>query len=155
MKKLFRLSQKPSTPDAMSSAAGNSALSVGLHPKFNVIVPPVPHPTPYYRIAILATKHALLLRPAIPGVTTPQSCVRVPWGNTLDLENVSDQPKDSEENWDAAAVVCGIIGCLKLKTGMLSGINAEVLLNFEWTGAYILVITSKTDAGNCSLPACP
>ena len=128
MKKLFRLSQKPPPPGVASSPPGNSALSVGLHPTFNVNVPPVPHPTPYYRIAILATKDALLLRPAIPGVSTPHSYVRIPWGNNFDLEDVSDQSEESRENWDAAAIVFGILGCLKLTTGTLKRIYVFVLL---------------------------
>ncbi|KAL5511494.1 hypothetical protein ACEPAH_4711 [Sanghuangporus vaninii] len=129
MKKLFRTSQKLPLSDGTSVAA-NSATAVGLRPRFNVTIPPVPHPTPYYRIAVLATPNALLLRPIIPGVSVPHSYVRVAWGSSFEMEELST-PTDDSVLWNEAAVVFGVLGCLKLVTN-----------------AYILVITAKSDVGH-------
>lgn len=121
MKKLFRLSQKPQPLEAVPPVATTSALSaaaVGLHPKLNVTLPPVPHPTPYYRIAILATKGALLLRPLIPGVSKPHYHVRIPWGDSFNIEELPGNAEGADEAWGDAAIVFGILGCLKLTSGL-------------------------------------
>ncbi|EJD05667.1 uncharacterized protein FOMMEDRAFT_139037 [Fomitiporia mediterranea MF3/22] len=128
MKKFLRLSQKPPPPDSITPSPATTAVSVGLHPSFSVSIPPIPHPTPHYRISVLSTKDALLLRPLIPGASPPHSYVRIPWGSDFQIEEISEA---SDESWDEAAIVLGILGCLNLTSG-----------------AYILVITAKTDIGN-------
>ncbi|THH10834.1 hypothetical protein EW145_g1054 [Phellinidium pouzarii] len=125
MKSIFRFSQLPPPIDHPASEA---VANNGLRPKF--IVPPVPHPTPYHRLAILATEDGLLLRPIIPGGSSPSSCVRIPWGCNFGVEELSTDTGSEDYDWDGAAVVFGVLGCLNLNSA-----------------AYVLVITAKSDVG--------
>lgn len=149
MKKLFRLSKAPVQKD---SADSSLITSIGVHPKLNFELPAVPHPTPYYRIAILASADALLLRPAISGVSQPHSFVRIPWGDSVRPEEVSygTDSGDARADWSEAAVVYGILGCLQLTAGALSFsfLCYWSLNSIPLQGAHILVITSKHDAGH-------
>lgn len=124
-KRLFQFKSAQNSPSTSVSASPVMAHSTGLQPKFTV--PPVPHPTPHYRLAILATPGGLLIRPVIPGVPRPSSLLRMPWGTSVTLQEL---PGDSDEGklpgWTQAAVVYGVLGCLKLNSGMLS-----VLINKE------------------------
>lgn len=116
MKKLFRLSKSPIQKDAIDPSA---ITTVGVRPKLNFELSAVPHPTPYYRIAVLASDDALLLRPVISGVSRPHSFVRIPWGASVQPEEVtySTDSRDEEANWNDAAIVFGILGCLQLTAG--------------------------------------
>ncbi|KAH8117164.1 SacI homology domain-containing protein [Phellopilus nigrolimitatus] len=117
MKKLFRLSQKnPPVDFPVPQAVANSALPVGLQPRFTV--PPVPHPTPYHRLAVLAAEEGLLLRPIIPGVSRPKSHVCISWGDLMEIKEISDD-KEEAHVWDRAAVVLGVLGSLKLNSAFL------------------------------------
>lgn len=125
MKRLFRKNQ----PERISSpppvvppdypapqAVANSALAVGLQPKFTV--PPVPHPTPYHRLATLATKNGLLFRPVIPSGVLPESHIRIPWGDSIQIDEIDGSGNDSGVDWESAAIIFGILGTLKLNSGM-------------------------------------
>lgn len=124
MKKLFRTSQKP-PPAESASPLANSATVLGLQPKLNLTIPPVPHPTPHCRIAVLATPDALLFRPVIPGVPIPQSYIRMTWGDSFETEELSSPTVDSFP-WNEAAIVFGILGCLKLITSTLSSLSLSL-----------------------------
>lgn len=120
MKKLFRTSLRPQASERRTGSLAdfpvpqalvNGALPVGLQPKFTV--PPVPHPTPYYRISILAAKSGLLLRPATSD--NPDTFVRVPWGENVVVEEIAN---DAELDWNDAAIVYGVLGMLQLNAGL-------------------------------------
>lgn len=108
-----QITQKSATSDF--SASPITAHSVGMLPKFTV--PPVPHPTPHYRLAVLADANGLLIRPMIQGVKRPGSLICISWGTSLTIQEL---PIECEENnrpdWSEAAVVYGILGCLKLNS---------------------------------------
>ena len=81
-------------------------------------VPAIPHPAPFHRVAVLASKEGLLLCPYAPGITTPNKYVRVPWGVVAEIQEVdghAEPPKDID--WSDAAVVYGILGIVKLFNG--------------------------------------
>ncbi|KAI5121013.1 hypothetical protein M0805_005959 [Coniferiporia weirii] len=106
-----------------------STSSTGPRPEGTV--PPVCHPAPYHRLAVLAIRDGLLIRPMIPGVRESDSCTCISWGNSFEIEELAAaNVQGADYDWQRAAVVLGILGCLKL--------------NF---GAYVLVVTAKNDVG--------
>ena len=116
MKKIFRTSQKPisSNRDNTQSTLGGTTL-VGLHPRLLDSISTVLHPTPYYRIATIATNEGLLIRPLIPGVHTPETYLRIPWGDKFNIEELSSHTNAVDPaQWSSAAVTYGILGCLEL-----------------------------------------
>lgn len=119
MKKLFRLSKPPVQKESLDSSLSTG---VGVHPRLDFQLPPVPHPTPYYRIALIAASDGLLLRPVISGVLKPHAFVRIPWGNDIQPEEINYGPESAnvnttEASWNDAAVVYGILGCVRLTAG--------------------------------------
>ncbi|KAL1677413.1 SacI homology domain-containing protein [Schizophyllum commune] len=106
------------------------AHTTGLQAKF--VIPPVPHPAPYHYLCLLARPEGLLVRPHLPGEGHDdlQSYVRVPWGSPVKAEEVQVDEKNKID-WSQGAVVYGLLGSLDL-----------------FSGAYVLVITSKADIGN-------
>ena len=92
---------------------------MGVHPKLNFELPAVPHPTPYYRLALLAATEGLLIRPVISGVSRPHAFIRIPWSDDIHPEEITYGPESphTEANWNDAAVVYGILGCIKLTAG--------------------------------------
>lgn len=153
MKKLFRLNEKRRASESRLSDVPRgvtNSFHVGLEPKY--IVPPVPRPGPYQRIAILATRSGLLLRPAIPANARPDTHVRISWGNTLEVQEVQGDGESDGADWSQAAIVFGVLGTVKLYSGMLSAslIRAVIIEYTSCSGAYVLVITAKTDVGSCT-----
>lgn len=153
MKKLFRINEKRRSSESRLSDVPRgvaSSFHVGLEPKYTV--PPVPRPGPYQRIAILATRSGLLLRPAIPVNARPDTHVRISWGNTLEVQEVPGDGESDGTDWSQAAIVFGVLGTVKLYSGMLPVplIRAVIIECPSCSGAYILVITSKTDVGSCT-----
>ncbi|PAV23487.1 hypothetical protein PNOK_0055500 [Pyrrhoderma noxium] len=133
MKKIFRTSQKSisSNRDNTQSTLGGTTL-VGLQPRLLDSISTVLHPTPYYRIATIATEEGLLIRPLIPGVRTPETYLRIPWGDKFNIEELSSHTNAIDPGqWSSAAVTYGILGCLELTSC-----------------AYLLLITSITDVGH-------
>lgn len=121
----------PLNKDNTHSTLGGTTL-VGLHPRLLDNISTVLHPTPYYRIAILATSDGILIRPLIPGVVTPETYIRIPWGDKLNVQELSSHTTTVDPiKWNSAAVAYGILGCLELTSC-----------------AYLLLITAKTDVGH-------
>ena len=89
-----------------------------LAPKYTI--PAIPHPCPHHLLALLVTRHGLLIRPVIDDIEEPSSYVRVSWAKNVEVEEISrEYTGDGESlNWKGAAVVHGILGFLKLFTGM-------------------------------------
>ena len=126
MKRLFRLSRSAAQKDAVDSSVPTN---VGVHPKLHFELPAVPHPTPYYRLAITTAADALLLRPVISGISQPHSFVRIPWGDVVQPEEVNygaeanESRSLAEADWSNAAIVHGILGCLQLTAGEWAAIT--------------------------------
>ncbi|KAG6832044.1 hypothetical protein H0H92_005466 [Tricholoma furcatifolium] len=106
---------------------------VGLRPKY--VVPPIPHPCPHDHLALLVTADGLLVRQHIPGhvhaTEHPSSYVRIAWGNPVKVEEVLNGPEAEGVVWSESVIVYGIVGILEL-----------------FSGAYLLVISAKTEVGN-------
>lgn len=122
------------TPGSSAPGSGPTVShTVGLQPKY--LVPPIPHPCPYDHLALLVTKEGLLIRPHIvghdPKTEKPNSHVRVRWGKTVHVEEVAHVVGADDADWGESVVVYGIVGVLEL-----------------FSGAHLLVITSKTEVGN-------
>ncbi len=123
MKKLFRKSMQVVTPASrpldvpLPHAITSDALRVDIKPQFKV--PLIPHPAPHHRLMVVASKQGLLLRPYTSGSTAPIKHVRVPWGRDADVQELDSHAEDSKElDWSSAAIVYGILGVVKLFTGM-------------------------------------
>ncbi|KAF7778523.1 hypothetical protein Agabi119p4_2868 [Agaricus bisporus var. burnettii] len=117
------LHTQPSTSAGMIHAPA-------LQPKY--VVPPVPHPCPHDHILALVTKDGLLLRPQIPGHESDGisgSYVRLAWGKGIILEEVIND--EEQHDWSDGVVIYGIVGGLEL-----------------YTTSYLLVITSRSEAGH-------
>ncbi|KAG5635471.1 hypothetical protein H0H81_011112 [Sphagnurus paluster] len=122
------------TPGSSAPGSGPTVShTVGLQPKY--LVPPIPHPCPYDHLALLVTKEGLLIRPHIvghdPKTEKPNSHVRVRWGKTVHVEEVAHVVGADDADWGESVVFYGIVGVLEL-----------------FSGAHLLVITSKTEVGN-------
>ncbi|KAF7323093.1 hypothetical protein HMN09_00089400 [Mycena chlorophos] len=135
MKRFF--ARKASTPQPASptipSATPAPHITTGLHPKY--VVPPIPHPCPHSHIALLPASSGLLLRPHIVGAGPndpgPASHLRLSWGKSVKLEELSGNGESDDSDWTGAVVVYGIVGILELLTS-----------------SYLLVVTAKTEVGN-------
>ena len=120
MKKFFQRSkhssnaQPPSNGSKFATAPFNAGHTITLGPKFSV--PPVPHPSPHSRIAILAADKGLLLRPVIPGASHTGTCIQIRWGKGIDVTEVQQDFGDSSLSWDDAVTIEGVLGFLKLYT---------------------------------------
>lgn len=106
------------------------AHTTGLQAKY--VVPPVPHPAPYHHLCLLARPEGLLVRPHLPGQEDDDSVsyVRIVWGTTVKVEEI-EANGSTHIDWRDGAVVYGLLGSLDL-----------------FSGAYVLVITSKIDVGH-------
>ena len=129
MKKLFRKTLRSQASESATTsctdfpvpqAVVNSALPVGLQPKFTV--PPIPHPTPHYRIAVFASESGLILRPVTSADYNAH--VRVSWGESLAVEQLDGSGEVTEDEWENAAVVYGVLGMLRLNAGMMLATSA-------------------------------
>ncbi|KAG7092615.1 hypothetical protein E1B28_008958 [Marasmius oreades] len=137
MKRLFSRSNKTKPPPAPvhPTAPTNPTAphTIGLQPKY--IVPPIPHPHPYEHLALLAASDGLLIRPHIPNSHTSKAGVvphvRIVWGKSVKIEELSGDEESSGADWDDAIIVYGIVGILEL-----------------FTASYLLVITSREEIGN-------
>lgn len=102
MRKFFTKAPKPvATPPPPPLAAPIPHLQ----PKY--VLPAVPAPCPYDRIALLVTKEGLLLRPH--GVGGSLHGVRIPWGRNPKVEETT-----IDSDWEDPVVVYGIVGILEL-----------------------------------------
>ncbi|KAJ7063419.1 SacI homology domain-containing protein [Mycena amicta] len=131
MKRFF--SRKTSTPQASPTSSNITTTAphtTGLQPKY--VVPPIPHPCPHDHIALLPTSSGLLLRTHTSGADTgPPTHLRLSWGKTIKLEELSGDGEADEADWSGSAVVYGIVGVLELLTS-----------------SYLLVVSAKADLGN-------
>lgn len=126
MKKIFNKSKKPTLtiplPGLTAVASALHAGATSLLPKFTV--PPLPHPCPYSRILVLATKKGLFFRPDIDAHGDVQSCLKFEWGKDGRMLEVPDAVED-DLDWTSAARVWGIIGLMRLYCGKISYIYAK------------------------------
>lgn len=87
---------------------------------------------PYTHLAILASKEGLLIRPHITGSDVDQTecppCIRVPWGKSIDVEEIQSYQLSEELNWSESVIVYGIVGILELFS--CSSINSSFLFPF-------------------------
>ncbi|KAG9318553.1 hypothetical protein JVU11DRAFT_645 [Chiua virens] len=86
------------------------ATGIGLQPSF--VLPPIPHPHPYEHIAIVVADEGLVMRPQLPGLSHPFSCVLVPWGKhprIQELQLLAVDGSDSSVDWGSSVVVYGIL----------------------------------------------
>lgn len=75
-------------------------------------VPAIPHPSPYRRLAVIATEDGLLIRPELPNHLQSRSYVRIPWGKAGIAQEVF-----GDADWEGTPIY-GIIGILKLYHGL-------------------------------------
>lgn len=109
----------PSTSSEMPHATTGIQPTTGLQPKY--LVPAVPHPCPYDHLVLLATKDGLLIRQHLPGLKQkPPSYVRVAWGKAVKVEEITNDRKVDDYDWDEGVVVYGIVGILELFSGTIS-----------------------------------
>lgn len=107
------------------STAGLSVIPIAAHPvrlQPNISVPPVPHPTPYHSLAILASSRGLLIRPVLGDNTESTSLLCIEWGPSGTIQELPCDCKEnnlSESDWSNAAIVYGVLGCLRLFAGTL------------------------------------
>lgn len=106
-----------------------------LAPKFTI--PAIPHPCPHHSLALLVTRQGLLVRPIIDDVEEPTSCVRIKWGKDVEVEEVGNELK---LDWKGAAVVYGILGFVKLFTGMKNRIIFVPYLSLAIKNVYFRFI---------------
>ncbi|KAJ3500497.1 hypothetical protein NLJ89_g9770 [Agrocybe chaxingu] len=109
--------------------------TTGLHPKY--VVPPTPHPSPHSHLALLVTKHGLLIRPHNAGKSLaphndsePYSYICISWGKHVKIDELESR-SDDELDWKDCVVVYGIAGMLEL-----------------FSCSYLFVITSRTEIGS-------
>ncbi|ESK89839.1 hypothetical protein Moror_824 [Moniliophthora roreri MCA 2997] len=142
MKRLFSKSTKSSKPPQPAAVAPvvpaptNPTVphTTGLQPKY--IVPPIPHPHPHDHLSILPTRDGLLIRPHIPEIEAKSkagviSHVRISWGKSVKLEELSGNGEIPGADWKDAVIVYGIVGVLEL-----------------FSASYLLVVTAREDVGN-------
>lgn len=143
MKKFFSKAAKPSgivisensQPGVQSAALPNPTQphTTGLHPKD--VLPAVPHPYPHDHLAVAVTRDGLLIRPHIPGLNARQreslTYLKIAWGKAVKVEERED--KLTEQYWDDAVIVYGIVGVLELFSGELRFISFTVYLDLSAT----------------------
>ncbi|KAF7294817.1 hypothetical protein MIND_01019600 [Mycena indigotica] len=121
------------TPSNISTTSTTAPHSTGLQPKY--VIPAVPHPCPHDHIALLPISNGLLIRPHIPSASAedsgPTTHLRLSWGKTTQVEELSGNGESEEADWATSVVVYGIVGLLELLTS-----------------SYLLVVTSRTEVGN-------
>ena len=128
----------------------------GLPPKD--ILPPVPHPSPYHHLALLATKDGLVVRSHIPGSSNPHNAttdiVRIAWGKTVMIEPITEAEGD-KLNWPDAVIVYGIVGILELYNCASFRSNSSPVEHTKvfLKDSYLLVITSRSEVGSVIDPA--
>ncbi|KIY65285.1 hypothetical protein CYLTODRAFT_357070 [Cylindrobasidium torrendii FP15055 ss-10] len=129
MKKLFWRASKPPSPlnDQSSSpppptVQGLSGAVPHLQPRD--VMPAVPSPSPYDRIAMLVTPEGLLLKPC--DIVNSSHGVRIPWGKGGKVQETAVYGE-----WDGAAIIYGIVGILEL-----------------FSNSYLLVVATKDHVGN-------
>ncbi|KAJ8462179.1 hypothetical protein ONZ45_g18030 [Pleurotus djamor] len=131
MKSFFAKAKKPFTPKPPSNKAPEATSAhqahTGLQPKYTI--PPVPHPSPYAYIALLATPRGLLIRPH--DVKHPSNHVVLRWGKHLVVEELDGSGDSDSAEWTRSSIAYGIVGVLEL-----------------FSGPFLLVISSRVDAGH-------
>ncbi|KZT33580.1 hypothetical protein SISSUDRAFT_1054071 [Sistotremastrum suecicum HHB10207 ss-3] len=133
MKRIFNKSKKPTLtiplPGLTSVASAlHAGVAATLLPKFTV--PPLPHPCPYSRILVLATKKGLFFRPDIDSHSDVQNILKFEWGKEGRILEIPDSVED-DLDWTSAARVWGIIGIMRL-----------------YCDAFVIVITGRKHSGH-------
>lgn len=127
-----------------------AATTAGLQP--NYVVPPVPHPNPHEHITLLASEDGLLMRPHCAELPYPVSYVRVSWGKTTHIAELPSDRGRPSVDWKEGVVIYGIVGLMTLLNGNKTSSSVHSIkskLNTLRLASYLLVITSRSDVGQC------